>query len=132
MTSAPYVQALLAATKRPMGLFGAVCERLGMESIWHREGIVLCLFLFLYTLRVVRGHSPVVAFHCAHCGLLTGCDCVCQVFAWRVRRLQYRSKQDLVAFRWVPRSVVWASTACDLHDPVVVLCLSAATRSSWL
>lgn len=62
MTSAPYVQALLAATKRPMGLFGAVCERLGIESIWHREGIVLCLFLFLYTLRVVRGHSPLLLY----------------------------------------------------------------------
>lgn len=111
ITSAPAAQALLDGVRTPMQLAADTSTRVGLMSIWQRQGFAVCLFLFLYTLMAVSFahhtasgvvHVPARASDQSYATRATvrvGDASALQLFAWRVRRLKYRTKNDLEAFR---------------------------------
>ena len=58
VTEAPWVSEAVTRMEAPMATLGVLAERAGLPTIWHRQGLLMGVFLFLYTLMAVRCWRP--------------------------------------------------------------------------
>lgn len=90
ITSAPAIVRLIGVIDGPLNVVAQAGVHVGFNTIWYRQGFMLALFLFLFTLS--------------------------ELFAFRTRRLKYRSKQDLKQFREYKRSLaVMCKAGADIR-----------------